>query len=61
MDAFAQAIRAGAVPLTPGEEGLQDMRLMAAFYEAAAGGGVVRLPAVAGLDVTRGRVPAAEG
>ena len=61
MDAFAEAIRSDAVPLTPGEEGLQDMKLMAAIYEAAAGGGVVRLPAVAGLDVTRGRAPSAEG
>ncbi len=56
MDAFAEAIRTGAVPLTPGEEGLQDMRLIAAIYEAAAGGGVVKMAAAERLDVTRGAV-----
>ncbi len=60
MDAFAEAIRAGSVPLTPGEEGLQDMRLIAAIYEAAAGGSVIRLPPAARLDATRGAVPKAE-
>ena len=54
MDAFAEAIRAGRAPRTPGEEGLQDTKLMAAIYEAAGSGRTVRLPAVSGLDVTRG-------
>lgn len=57
MDAFAEAIRAGRRPLTPGEEGVADMRVQLAIYEAARGGGTVRLPAVAGLDTTRGPVP----
>ena len=61
MDAYAEAIRTNAVPLTPGEEGLQDMRLIAAIYEAAAGGGVVKLPAAERLDITRGPAPAANG
>ena len=60
MDHFAQCIRAGRQPHTPGEEGLQDQRLVAAIYEAARGGGVVRLPAVAGLDTTRGPAPMEE-
>ena len=57
MDAFAQAIRGNATPLTPGEEGLQDMKLIAAIYQAAASGSPVRLEAVAKLDVTRGAAP----
>jgi predicted dehydrogenase len=58
MDAFAEAIRADRVPLTPGEEGLADMRVIAAIYEAARSGGVVRLAPSSGLDVTRGKPPA---
>ncbi len=54
MDAFAEAIINDRPPLTPGEEGLQDMKLMAAIYEAAGSGRTVRLPAVNGIDVTRG-------
>ncbi len=60
MDAFAEAIRADRVPLTPGEEGLADMRLIEAIYQAAAGGSVVRLQAPAKLDATRGPPPAQE-
>ncbi len=61
MDAYAEAIRTGAVPLTPGEEGLQDMRLIAAIYEAAAAGSVVKLAPASRLDETRGPVVGVEG
>ena len=61
MDAYAEAIRTGSVPLTPGEEGLQDMRLIAAIYEAAAGGSVVKLAPASRLDETRGPVVGVEG
>ncbi len=57
MDAFADAIRSDQVPHTPGEEGLQDMKLMSAIYEAAGSGRTVRLPTVTGSDVTRGPLP----
>lgn len=60
MDHFAEAIRANREPHTPGEEGLQDQKLIEAIYEAAAGGGVVRLPPVQGRDVTRGPAPEGE-
>lgn len=60
MDHFAQAIRANRVPRTPGEEGLQDMRLIEALYQAAAAGHPISLPAVAGRDVTRGVMPEKE-
>ena len=57
MDHFAEALRAGVEPHTPGEEGLQDQKLIAAIYEAAEGGSPVKLPLVAGLDTTRGPAP----
>ena len=57
MDHFAEAIRSNRVPRTPGEEGLQDMKLIEAIYQAAAAGHPVALPAVAGRDATRGAMP----
>ncbi len=57
MDHFAGAIRADREPHTPGEEGLADMKVMAAIYESAAGGNTVKLPLVQGLDTTRGPLP----
>ena len=61
MDHFAECIRAGRQPHTPGEEGLQDQRLMEAIYQAAQGGSAVKLPAIPGLDTTRGPAPQMEG
>jgi predicted dehydrogenase len=61
MDAYTQAIREGRTPLTPGEEGLQDQRIMEAIYQAASGGGVVRMEAAAKLDSTRGPAPVGAG
>ena len=58
---FAECVRANRQPHTPGEEGLQDQRLMEAIYQAAAGGSAVKLPAVQGLDTTRGPAPHMEG
>ena len=57
MDHFAEGMRANKEPRTPGEEGVQDQKIMEAIYRAAAGGGVVKLPAVAKLDSTRGPAP----
>ena len=61
MDAFAASLHAGQEPRTGGAEGLQDMKVMAAIYQAAAGGGVVTMPTVTGLDTTRGPWPEALG
>ena len=61
MDHFATAIRAGRDAHTPGAEGVQDQKLIAAIYEAAAGGSVVKLPTVAGRDVTRGPLTSDQG
>ena len=57
MDHFAQAIRAGKPPRTPGEEGLQDMKLIEAIYRSAETGRTVKLAEVAGRDVFRGMEP----
>lgn len=57
MDHFATCIRTNRRPHTPGEEGLQDQRLMEAIYQAAAGGSTIKLPPVPGLDTTRGPEP----
>jgi len=60
MDHFAECVRTGKQPHTPGEEGLQDMRLIEAIYRAAQGGPVT-LPLVEGKDTTRGPAPSDEG
>jgi predicted dehydrogenase len=43
MDHFSECVMSGKEPDTPGEEGLRDLRIMAAIYESAAGGGLVKL------------------
>jgi predicted dehydrogenase len=43
MDHFGECIQANRTPYTPGEEGLQDHRLMAAIYDSASAGKPVRL------------------
>jgi predicted dehydrogenase len=61
MDHFAEAIRTNREPHTPGEEGLQDQKIVAAIYQAAASGGIVRMSEVNKLDSTRGPAPDAGG
>jgi predicted dehydrogenase len=64
MDAFAWSIRNDKTPLTPGEEGLQDLRIIEEIYRSAASGGAP--VSLAGgptgrWDVTRGMLPGIEG
>ena len=54
IDHMADCVRSGRRPRTPGEEGLQDQRLMEAIYTSAREGRPVRFSAIKGLDVTRG-------
>jgi predicted dehydrogenase len=63
MDAFAWSIRNNQTPLTPGKEGIQDLRIIDAIYQSAASGQTVTMPAqpAGKLDVTRGSVPQIEG
>jgi predicted dehydrogenase len=43
MDHFAQYVLGGEKTLTPGEEGLQDVKLMMAIYESARTGKVIKV------------------
>ncbi len=58
MDHMAQRAANNERPHTPGQEGLQDMRLIEALYRSAQEGKPIDLPAVDGLDTTRGPAPA---
>lgn len=51
MDHMAECVLTGRKPLTPGEEGLQDHRIMEAIYRSARENRPVPLPSFAGLDV----------
>jgi len=59
VDHLSLCIRNDVKPRTPGEEGLQDMKLIEAVYQSAASGQTVKLPRVDGLDTTRGPEPMA--
>jgi len=43
MDHLAESVARNTEPLTPGEEGLRDLRIMTAIYEAARTGATVKL------------------
>lgn len=53
---MAMCAQTGTRPCTPGEEGPQDMRIIAAIYESARRGRPVKVaaPSVCGRDVYRG-------
>ena len=55
MDHFSQCVMNNRQPRTPGEEGLQDQRIMDAIYKSAATGRAVRIPQPTGP--TRGPMP----
>ena len=57
MDHFAECVLDNKPPRTPGEEGLQDHRIMEALYQSAREGRPVKLPKVDGTDVFRGPEP----
>ncbi|MEJ6487376.1 Gfo/Idh/MocA family oxidoreductase [Nostoc punctiforme UO1] len=58
MDHIADCVIQNKQPHTPGEEGLQDQKLITLIYEAAQTGKTISLPRVSsGLDVTRGPAP----
>ncbi|MGF2034168.1 MAG: Gfo/Idh/MocA family protein [Nostoc sp. CmiVER01] len=57
IDHMADCVIQNKQPHTPGEEGLQDQKLIALIYEAAQTGKTIALPRVSGLDTTRGPVP----
>lgn len=57
MDHFAECIMNDQQPYTPGEEGLQDMRIIEAIYRSAKEGRVIQLEKYKGKDVFRGAAP----
>lgn len=56
-DYMAECVQKNQQPFTPGEEGLQDQRVMEAIYQSARAGRPVKLPAVKGKDVFQGPMP----
>ena len=61
IDHFAECVRANRTPRTPGEEGLQDQRIMAAIYESARTRRPVPMEASTGRDPFRGAEPSPPG
>ncbi|TGD78830.1 Gfo/Idh/MocA family protein [Hymenobacter wooponensis] len=57
MDHFSECVMEDKAPHTPGEEGLQDHRIMEAIYQSAREGRPVKLTEVKGTDVFRGPEP----
>lgn len=57
MDHMADCVIHNKQPHTPGEEGLQDQKLMELIYQSAQTGQAIALPATKGLDTTRGPAP----
>lgn len=57
MDHMADCVLANRAQHTPGEEGVQDHRVMEAIYQSASSGQPVALPHIEGLDHTRGPAP----
>ncbi|UOG73781.1 Gfo/Idh/MocA family oxidoreductase [Hymenobacter tibetensis] len=57
MDHFSTCVLEDKAPHTPGEEGLQDHRIMEAIYQSAREGKPVKLTPVQGTDVFRGPEP----
>lgn len=57
IDHFCDCVRQNKRPHTPGEEGMQDVRIMKALFESNEAGHPVALPLVQGLDAFRGPAP----
>jgi predicted dehydrogenase len=57
MDHLAMCVHSNVRPHTPGEEGMQDMRIIAALYESARGGHPVKIQALANPASLRGPAP----
>jgi predicted dehydrogenase len=57
LDHFAQCILENKEPYTPGEEGLQDQKIMEAIYDSARTGKPVKLETISRMDTFRGSPP----
>ena len=58
MDHFSMCVMNNEKPFTPGEEGLQDHKLMEAIYQSAKEGKAVKLERITTIDTFRGTPPA---
>ncbi|MDF2455370.1 MAG: yjhC [Cytophagaceae bacterium] len=57
MDHFSECIACDKQPYTPGEEGLQDMKIIEAIYQSAYEGRIIKLDYYTEQDVFRGTDP----
>ena len=57
MDHFSECILDNKIPFTPGEEGLQDQKIMEAIYQSAKDGKPVKLETITKKDAFRGPEP----
>ncbi len=57
LDHMSECVLENKRPYTPGEEGLQDQRIMEAIYQSAREKRAITLPIVPGLDAFRGTAP----
>lgn len=57
MDHFSDCVQNNKTPYTPGEEGLQDQKIMEAIYESARTGKAVKLERIDKIDAFRGTPP----
>ena len=57
IDHFSECLLENKEPFTPGEEGLQDQKIMEAIYESAKTGKPVKLEMITTLDTFRGTQP----
>ncbi|CAM4100319.1 Gfo/Idh/MocA family protein [Deinococcus marmoris] len=57
IDHFSACIEEDREPFTPGEEGLQDQKIMAAIYQSAREGQPVKLEKIEKKDAFRGSLP----
>jgi predicted dehydrogenase len=57
MDHFSECVLDNKAPFTPGEEGLQDQKIMEAIYQSARDGNPVKLAVINKKDAFRGPLP----
>lgn len=57
IDHFSDCIQQNKEPFTPGEEGLQDHKIMEAIFQSASTGRPVQLPLITEIDAFRGPEP----
>ena len=57
MDHFAESVQKNQTPFTPGEEGLQDQKIMEAIYQSGKEGKRIDLEKITTIDTFRGTAP----